>query len=128
MRSLVAALVLAPFSPSAAQQVSVDTVANPVFEAAALDEQPQVVSGPPLRYPDALRKHRITGRVLVQAIIDTRGRAEPKSIVIVSTPDRGFNDPVRDYIRGARFRPGRIAGRAVRTRVTLPINYGLIGP
>lgn len=145
MRYLAVALLLAPCFASAAQQptpppppvpqietgyvrVNLDTVSDPVFVVTVLDERPEVLSGPPLRYPDELRKNRITGQVVVQLIVDTHGRAEPKSIVIMSTPDPGFNDPVRDYLRDARFRPGRIRGKAVRTLVTIPFNYALIGP
>jgi periplasmic protein TonB len=142
MRYLVAALLLAPVSTSVAQQptappparqvdtssisLNVDTVANPVLDLTDLDERPDILSGPPLRYPDRLRKNGITGRVIVQLIIDTSGRAEPKSIVIIATPDPGFDESAREYVRGARFRPGKIGGKAVRTRVILPIDFAIV--
>lgn len=111
--------------PADTIRVNLDTVPNPVFDVTTLDERPELRSGPPLRYPDSLRKNGITGRVMAQVVIDTRGRVEWNSVTILSTPDPGFDDPVREYLRGARFRPGRIRGKPVRTRVTIPIDYSL---
>src|SRR5216684_5749790 len=50
-----------------------------VFVEDAVDEKPEVLSGPQIAYPDLLRQAGIQGRVVVQAIIDTSGRAEPLS-------------------------------------------------
>ncbi len=40
---------------------------------------PDLLSGPPLQYPELLRRAGIEGRVIVQATIDSTGRAEPAS-------------------------------------------------
>jgi len=52
---------------------------NEVFMEAIVEEKPAVLSGPTLQFPELLRQAQIQGRVLVQAIIDTSGRAEPPS-------------------------------------------------
>ena len=46
-----------------------------VFMESVVEERPEVLSGPQLQYPDLLRQAGVQGRVLVQAIIDTSGRA-----------------------------------------------------
>src|SRR5581483_8591233 len=52
---------------------------NEVF----VEAKPSVLSGPTLQYPELLRQAGIQGRVIVQAIVDTLGRAEPNSVKIL---------------------------------------------
>ena len=72
-----------------------------------------------------MRRNRIQGRVLVQAILDTLGRIEPGSIQFVMTPDPGFLMPVSQYLALARFRPARRNGRLVRSLVHMPVDFRL---
>ncbi len=93
----------------------------------AVDEPPVLLAGPPLAYPDVLRRTGTTGTVIVQLVIDTLGRAEPGSMVLQS-PYPGFEGAARAYVLGALFRPGRTHGRAVRVLVRLPISFTLRPP
>lgn len=97
--------------------------ADQVFLESVVEERPEVLSGPRLAYPHALRMAGIQGRVLVRAIIDTNGRAEPASIRILQSPDTGFDQSARDFVLQAQFRPARVKGHAVRVLVNLPIDY-----
>ena len=65
----------------------------------------------------------VQGRVLVQAIIDTTGGAEPSSVMIIQSPNPGFDQPAKNYVLRALFRPGRVHGRAVRVLLNLPIDF-----
>jgi len=94
-----------------------------VFMEAEVEQRPSLLSIPPLRYPDYLRQMGVEGRVIVRAIIGTNGRAEPKSIDIVQTPDPGFNAAARDFVWLARFSPAKINGRPVRMWITIPIDF-----
>src|SRR5216110_1216508 len=87
---------------------------NEVFMEAIVEEKPAVLSGPTLQYPELLRQAQIQGRVLVQAIIDTLGRAEPPSIKVLQSPNPGFDQSAKSYVAKALFRPARVHGRAVR--------------
>jgi len=60
--------------------------AGQVFMESVVEERPEVLSGPALNYPDLLRQAGVQGRVLVQAIIDTSGRAEPPSVKVIQVP------------------------------------------
>jgi TonB family protein len=105
---------------------SLDTASNDqVFMESVVDERPEVLSGPRLQYPDLLRQAGVSGRVLVQAIIDKNGRAEPASVKIIQSPNTGFNQVAEDYVLGAMFRPARVHGRPVRVLVNLPIDFSV---
>ena len=88
-----------------------------------VDDPPVFLSGPQLQYPKLLRQAGIQGRVLVRAIIDTTGRAEPASVQVVESTHPGFDQAARDFVLHARFSRGRLHGRAVRVPITLPVNF-----
>lgn len=92
----------------------------------SVEEPPALLGGPPAAYPDLLRAAGIEGRVLLQVVIDTLGRAEPGARVVQGS-NRGFDDAAVAYVRGALFRPGRVRGRAVRVLIRLPIAFTLRG-
>jgi len=92
---------------------------------AVVDEKPAVLSGPQLVYPDLLRQAGIEGRVIVQAVIDTMGRAEARSLKILESPNPGFDESAKGWVRRALFRPARIHGRAVRVLIQVPIEFRL---
>ena len=97
--------------------------ADQVYAEAAVDERAEIVSAPPLEYPPALRHAGLQGRVTVQAVIDTLGRAEPASVKVVARPNTAFDESARAYVLHAMFRPARVKGRAVRVLITVPVNY-----
>ena len=105
----------------------IEPTGNQVFLESVVEERPEMLSGAPPQYPELLRQAQIQGRVMIEAIIDTTGRAEPNSIKIVTSPHPGFEPPARAYMRQALFRPARVHGRAVRVLVRLPIDFVLRG-
>ncbi|HYL55146.1 MAG TPA: energy transducer TonB [Gemmatimonadales bacterium] len=97
--------------------------AGEVYLEAVVEEAPVLLAGPEVRYPDLLRQARIQGRVVLQAILDTTGRAEPASIKVLRSPNPAFDEPSRNWLLHAQFRPARVHGRAVRVLVNVPIDY-----
>ena len=98
-----------------------------VFMAAIVEEKPSVLSAQQPGYPELLRQAGIQGTVLLQAVIDTVGRAEPGSVRILQSPNPGFDQPSRSWILHALFRPARVRGRAVRVLVEVPLDYRITG-
>ena len=90
----------------------------------SVDEPPALLAGPPPAYPELLRAAGIEGRVVLQVVIDTLGRAEPAARVFESS-NPGFDGAALAYVQGAVFRPGRVRGRAVRVLIRLPIAFTL---
>ena len=94
-----------------------------LFVEAVVDEPPERISFPPPEYPRMLQEAHIEGQVVLEAVIDTTGHAEPNSIKVISSTNRAFEVPAKDALRRALFRPGRVRGRPVRVLVHLPIRF-----
>lgn len=89
------------------------------------DRAPRLLGMPQPRYPEVLRAAGITGRVVVEFVVDTAGRSDPSTLVVVSATRDAFVDAVRSALRGFRFVPGEAGGRRVRTRVQMPFDFTL---
>jgi TonB family protein len=96
-----------------------------VFIPGVVDEQPAVVTAPPIVYPEDLKRAGITGRVVVEFIVDTAGHAEPHSVRIVESDHPGFIRPSKEYVTGTVFRPARLRGQVVRVRLRIPLDFKL---
>ena len=96
-----------------------------VYTSDIVDQKPSLISAPPLAYPSLLREAGITGRVVLQAVIDTAGRAEPGSVKVLASSSPAFDQPSKQWIFKALFRPARMAGRAVRVIVNQELDYTL---
>jgi len=100
-------------------------VARQVFMDSIVQQKPQMLSHPPLRYPEQLRQARIEGRVVVRLIVDATGHVEPTGVKIISSANPGFNEAAKRMILGARFRPGEIHGHTIRVVLDQPIDFTL---
>ena len=103
----------------------VPTDGSDVYAEAIVEEKPALLSAPPPVYPALLRLARIQGRVMVRAIIDTTGRVEPTSVRIIASPSAAFDQPTKDWVLKALFRPARLHGQAVRVYINLPVDYSV---
>jgi len=92
------------------------------YVAGDVDESPRRLSGPPVDYPRGLLRRHVQGVVHIAAIIDTTGRAEPASLEILSTPDSGLIEPVKQMMQRSQFSTGRHKGTAVRVMVQLAVD------
>src|SRR6266480_1661206 len=90
---------------------------------APVDEQPTVVSHPPIRYPPEMRTLDASGTVIVEATLEATGRVEPASIRLVQSANPGFNDEVRRIVRAALYRPAKARGRPVRVVIRQALTF-----
>ena len=109
--------------PRRNSEAVIPPIGGQIFGEAIVQEKPELVSGPPLVYPTLLQQARIEGVVMIEAIIDTSGRAEPNSVTVLTTANPGFNQNAKNYVLKALFRPARIYGRAVRVLIQLPVEF-----
>ena len=123
---VVQTLVEVPVEFSAASLPAITLhIAGDVYGEAEVQERPHLTSGPPVTYPAPLLLSRISGRVVLEAVIDTTGRVEDGTLRVIESSDARFNQAAKDYARAARFTPARIAGRAVRVRFEMPVEFKL---
>jgi TonB family protein len=95
-------------------EVRPSALLDPMYTAAIVEEQPELLSAPRVEYPQLLRQAGIQGRVVVQFVLDTLGRAEPQSLKVLATPNPGFNPSALDYVQ-----------RAVRVLMQIPVEFKL---
>lgn len=94
-----------------------------VFMEAQVDDQPQLISAGPMRYPDVLKSAGIAGRVTVQFVIDTTGHTVESSIKVISTPHPGFVNAAKELVAKSVYRPGKVRGQAVAVLVQQNITF-----
>jgi len=98
-----------------------------VVEERLVDRSPRLLGSPtPPVFPQALRYTGRGGRVLVEFVVDTSGRAEMDGFKVVQTADPLFAESVRAALPRYRFSPGEAGGRKVRTLVQLPFDFTLV--
>ena len=77
------------------------------------------------QYPARLR-HGSSGRVVLLAVVDTAGRIEPGSVQVDSASDTAFVAPSVHALANSVYCPGLVAGRRVRVRIRIPMNYATL--
>ena len=96
-------------------------VGSVVVSSAEADEPPRMLTPGLLRTPSGFEG--VPGRVMLTFIVDTLGRAEPPSVKVVSSTNKVFEEPAKDVILKANFKPGRNGGRTVRVLVQQPVVF-----
>jgi protein TonB len=91
-----------------------------------VDKPPRLLRSEQPRFPEALRSRGQNGRIVVQFVVDTLGRAEMSEFKVVDATDAQLADPVRAVLPRFRFTPGEAAGHKVRTLVALPFDFTLV--
>jgi TonB family protein len=102
----------------APRPVAEDQGTSAVLDKSQLDTPPIRVSGPPLVYPPLLREAGIEGQVVLEFVVDSAGRVDPGSIMVVSSTNKAFERPAVDVVKRSIYRPAILDGvpRAMRTR------------
>ena len=84
---------------------------------------PTVTSRVEPKYNDLARKARITGVVIVEAIINKDGRVE--QVKVVKGLPMGLSEAAEEAVKQWRFRPGTLNGQPVDVIFNLTVNFTL---
>ncbi len=96
-------------------------VGSVVVSSAEADEPPRMITPGPLRTPSGFEG--VPGKVMITFIVDTLGRAEPPSVKVTSSTNKVFEEPAKEVILKANFKPGRNGGHTVRVLVQQPVVF-----
>jgi protein TonB len=98
-----------------------------VLEERYVDRPPRILGTPVMPvFPTSLRERGVNGRVSVQFVVDTLGRAEMGGLRVVEATDPLFTQSVRAVLPRYRFSAGEVGGQKVRTLVQLPFDFNLL--
>jgi len=122
---LVAAAALPSVAP--AQQSSQSSATSGAVDQTYLDFQVEqtvrikTITSP--EYPSQLRAARIEGQVLVQFVVDEKGRAQMNTFKVLRSSDNAFSESVKIAISETAFFPAEIGGRKVKQLVQQPFKF-----
>jgi TonB family protein len=101
------------------------TLLRVIVPTVRLDKRPSMQSRPRMRYPEDLRASRISGRVLLQFVIDADGRPVQSTLSVVRGEYRSFIMTAVDAVPEMRFTPGRVADCDLPVLVRVPFEFNI---
>lgn len=90
------------------------------FTIAELDQKPRIIYSPAPRITKIMRK-KMPGKVYIIFIVDENGRV--KSPKVQSSSDQVFEAEAVTAVKKWKFEPGKRGGKAVRSRMRLPLVF-----
>ena len=75
-------------------------------------------------YPDSLKRHGVVGDVVVQFVVDARGKVDSSSMVLLKSPDERLTALIRRTIGNLRFEAAEVGGRKVKQVVIQKFIFG----
>lgn len=98
-----------------------------VIDAVLAAEPPVLIGGLAglrVNYPERARKRGVQGAVVVQFVVNKKGKAE--NIKVLRGIGHGCDSAARNAVKRAKFTPGKDSnGEPVLTLMRLPINFRL---
>ncbi len=94
-----------------------------VYDTTQVTKRPVILEGPELHYPDRARQEGIQGRVVLSIVVNADGRVQAGSVRVIESVHHLLDQEAISYAHSAVFQPACLDGRAVRTRVRLPIDF-----
>jgi len=97
-----------------------------VHTSDTVDQPPQPIEQPPMRFPQKLRDKGVEGYVVLSVLVNANGAIE-RVKVIESKPPGAFDQVALEGIRDWRFNPATYKGEPVKTWIRQKIRFELTG-
>jgi protein TonB len=91
-----------------------------------VDQMPEIKGGlsalyKKIDYPKEARKEGISGRVYLQVVVDKNGNV--KNPKVLRDIGGGCGEAALDAITEVKFKPGKLKGKAVNVKYSLPVTF-----
>lgn len=103
---------------------AIGTKIGDIFNLKDLDQHPQdrgVKARP--NYPFEMRRAGLNGEVVLRFVVDTNG--DVRDVEVIRSSQREFEAAAIQAVQRWKYRPGRKGGKAVATRMQIPIVFNL---
>jgi periplasmic protein TonB len=79
-----------------------------------------------IKYPKEARKSKVEGKVFVEFIVERDGTISPENVRVLKGVHESLDaEAVRVIKMSPQWVPGNQKGKAVRTRMVMPLNFSL---
>jgi TonB family protein len=100
-----------------------DTPPKPAFKEASMTMQKFMADN--FRYPEAALRQNITGTVSLSFVVEPHGRIS--NIIVTKHLGAGCSEEALRLVKLLSWSPGFVAGKAVRTMMSLSMSFSLSG-
>ena len=76
-----------------------------------------------ISYPEVCREQAIEGKVIVEILVDRKGRIRKHEII--ESPSEELSKAVIDAVPTLEFTPAISGGKAVSSKILIPVNFKL---
>ncbi|MBI2511608.1 MAG: TonB family protein [Opitutae bacterium] len=97
------------------------SVADVPDVATKFDTPPRPLKTKPPRYPQNMRAQGVSGVVVVAMVIDDGGKV--LVCEVAKSSNEAFSEPALEAVRTWTFEPAKVAGKAVRAKVSIPLKF-----
>ncbi len=84
--------------------------------------EPELSSRLSVEYPLAARRERISGRVMILALVDENGKVQSARLQSGVSSKSGVNEAILEAVKKARFRPASKSGVPVKMYKLIPVD------
>ncbi len=78
-----------------------------------------------IKYPEDAKKNKITGKVYISFVVNKKGEIEEAKVLRGVYPSLDKEVLIALYKIDKVWKPGRQSGKAVKTQLTIPVNFSL---
>ena len=86
---------------------------------------PVLISQTRMDYPAVARAQRITGSVIISALVDELGNVIETKMIRGAAPNSGLNQAALDNVKRRKYKPATLNGKPGRAWVAIQIEFKL---